>query len=129
MKKNKQLLVNMIASLATLAINLIIGFCFTPIVVNKAGGEAYGFVSLSNSMINYITIFTIALNSVAGRFITIKIHQNKIKEANEYFTSVLVANIIISLILITFGVPIIMFLDKIINIPVYLVKSTKILFF
>ena len=45
MKKNKQLLVNMIASLATLAINLIIGFCFTPIVVNKAGGEAYGFVS------------------------------------------------------------------------------------
>lgn len=129
MKKNKQLLVNMIASLATLAINLIIGFCFTPIVVNKAGGEAYGFVSLSNSMINYITIFTIALNSVAGRFITIKIHQNKIKEANEYFISVLVANIIISLILITFGVPIIMFLDKIINIPVYLVKSTKILFF
>ena len=57
MKKNKQLLVNMIASLATLAINLIIGFCFTPIVVNKAGGEAYGFVSLSNSMMKWEILY------------------------------------------------------------------------
>lgn len=42
-------------------------------------------MSLGNNVINYITILTVALNSVAGRFITIEYHQGKKKEANEYF--------------------------------------------
>lgn len=128
MGKNKQLLFNMIASFITFGINLIIGFLFTPYVVSKAGSEAYGFVNLANSMVNYATIITIALNSVAGRFITIKVHQGKKLEANQYFTSVFLSNVILSAIIIVIGIPFVWKMEYIINISPELIITVKLLF-
>lgn len=128
MGKNKQLLVNMITSFITFGINLGIGFFFTPYVVSKVGSEAYGFVNLANDMVNYATIVTIALNSVAGRFITIKVHQNKNLESNQYFTSTFISNVILSIITILIGVPFVCKIEYIINVPYNLVMTVKLLF-
>lgn len=128
MGKNKQLIVNMIASFITFGINLGIGFFFTPYVVSKVGSQAYGFVNLANNMVNYATIITIALNSVAGRFITIKFHQGKKLEANQYFTSVFLSNVILSAIIILIGIPLVYKIELIINIPSNLVVTVKLLF-
>jgi O-antigen/teichoic acid export membrane protein len=127
--KNKALIINMAASFVTFAVGLGIAFFFTPYLTDTVGEEAYGFVSLGNNIINYITIITIALNSVAGRFITIQYHQGKKKEASEYFSSVLIANIALIPVVLLVAVPAILNLEKLLNISPELVTSVKYLFF
>jgi len=71
--KNKQLAINMIASIVTFAINLGISFFLAPFIINKLGRESYGFIGLINNFVSYASIVTIALNSMADRYITLKI--------------------------------------------------------
>lgn len=127
--KDKALLINTIASFVTFGVGLGIAFFFTPYLTDTVGEEAYGFVNLGNNVINYITILTVALNSVAGRFITIEYHQGKKKEASEYFSSVLTANIAIIPVILLVTVPAILNAEKLLNIPPELETSVKLLFF
>ena len=127
--KSKALLLNAIASFITFAVGLGITFFFTPYLTDTVGEEAYGFVNLGNNIINYITILTVALNSVAGRFITIEYHKGNKQEASQYFTSVLVANLSIIPIVLVVTIPAILNVEKLLNVPVELVTSVKYLFF
>lgn len=129
MGKSKALLINAIASFITFAVGLCITFFFTPYLTDVVGEEAYGFVGLGNNIINYVTIITIALNSVAGRFITIEYHRGNKQQASEYFTSVLVANLSIIPVILLVGVPAILNVEKLLNVPVELVTSVRYLFF
>lgn len=129
MGKSKALLINAIASFITFAVGLCITFFFTPYLTDVVGEEAYGFVGLGNNIINYVTIITIALNSVAGRFITIEYHRGNKQQASEYFTSVLVANLSIIPVILLAGVPAILNVEKLLNVPVELVTSVRYLFF
>lgn len=59
-----------------------------------------------------MSFFTIAINSMASRFITIEIAKNNIGQANVYFSSVFFANVTIStIVFIPFSV-MILFLDS-----------------
>ena len=119
--------INLIAQVVAFAINICISFFLTPYIVNIIGIEANGFVGLANNFIEYAQLLTVAINSMVGRFVTIKIHKNQIEEANKYFTSVLVVNIVIAIILsIIFG-GVIAFLTNIINISPELVTDVKLL--
>ena len=126
--KDKALIINTIASFVTFIVGLGIAFFFTPFLTDTVGEEAYGFVSLGNNVINYITILTVALNSVAGRFITIEYHQGRRKKPMNIFhlyngkysdhtgySSV--------------AVPVILNAEKLLDIPVELEESVKLLFF
>ena len=128
MGKSKALIINAIASFITFAVGICITFFFTPYLSDVVGEEAYGFVGLGNNFINYITILTIALNSVAGRFITIEYHKGNKEQASEYFTSVLVANLSIIPIILAVAVPAILNVEKLLNVPAELVESVKYLF-
>lgn len=128
MGKSKALIINAIASFITFAVGICITFFFTPYLSDVVGEEAYGFVGLGNNFINYITILTIALNSVAGRFITIEYHKGNKEQASEYFTSVLVANLSIIPIILVVAVPAILNVEKLLNVPAELVESVKYLF-
>ena len=127
-KENKKLVINFLATIIQLCINYGISLLFVPYLVSTVGSEAYGFVNLANSMVNYATIITIALSSVAGRFITINIHQKKNEEANQYFNSTLIANLLIAVIVGIIFVPIIINLQNILQIPENLIISVKLLF-
>ena len=89
----------MIANTASFILSLVISFFLTPYITERVGVEAYGLIGLANSFIGYLQVFTIALNSMASRFIIIEIHKNKIDSANVYFSSVLYANTFIALAL------------------------------
>lgn len=128
MNKERRLIVNMVASIITLLINLGINFLLTKYIVNTIGSEAYGFVNLANSMANYAAIITVALNSVAGRFITISYHRDDKEEANQYFNSVLFANLILALMFAIVGIFIVFKLENLIHIPSELIVSVKQLF-
>lgn len=128
MGKKKKILINIISCLATFAITLGINFFLTPYITNLLGAEAYGFVSLAINFTSYASIITLAINSMAARFVSVALFKNKTKDANEYFNSVLAANILIILILFIPAVLCVAFLEKLIVIPVNLILTVKILF-
>lgn len=127
MNNKRQLTINLVAQIIALAVNLFISFYVTPYIIEMVGVDAYGFVGLSNEFIGYAQIITVALNSMASRFITIRIHENDYENANKYFNSVLLANFILGFILGIAGLFVIIFIDKIINVPRTLLQDVRLL--
>ena len=97
--KNKQLVINMAANLLSTVVGFCVSFFLTPFIIERVGIEANGFVSLAGNFMGYATIVTTALNSMAGRFITISIHQEDYDETNKYMSSVFAANLLSSAVL------------------------------
>jgi len=114
--KNRQFAINMIAQVVGFVVNLGISFLLTPFIVQNVGSEAYGFVGLANNFVGYAQVITVALNSMASRFITIKIHENDVEGSNRYFTSVVIANLVTALVLSIPSALIILNLNKIVNV-------------
>jgi len=69
--QNKKTMLSLISSLIAMALTMVISFFLSPYIVSNFGAEANGFTQLANNFVNYATLITIALNSMAGRFITI----------------------------------------------------------
>lgn len=126
--KNKQLFVNMVSSVISFGVNLGINLLLTPYIIAKLGSEAYSFIPIANNFIQYVSIFTAALNAMASRFITIELQKNNIKAANEYFSSVLFANTILSLFLSVPGTLMILYIDKILNVPIEVLSDVQVTF-
>lgn len=126
-KKQKQLIINIIASFVAFAVNMGINFFLSKYIVKNVGSEAYGFVQLANNLLTYFTILTIALNTMSSRFISVELFKGEIDEANGYFSSTFFANLFLVIILfpiIVFGI---IFLEKIIKISPNLVVDVKVL--
>ncbi|MHB8131223.1 MAG: oligosaccharide flippase family protein [Mobilitalea sp.] len=125
--KNK-LAMNFLGNLLAYIVTFSIGFFISPYIIKTVGTEAYGFVSLAINFVNYISLLTVALNSMASRFVSIKIFKKDYEKANEYFNSVIIANSVIILVLTIPSILCIIFLEKMISIPLNLVFDVKILF-
>lgn len=125
--EKKRLTVNLIARMFGFIINLLISFCLSRYVVEKIGADAYGFVSLANDFIGYAEIITVALNSMASRFITISIHREDYESADKYFTSVILSNVILAFVLTVPFTFIITFINQIVNVPENLLSDVRIL--
>lgn len=134
MKKNKELsanqsiALNLFASFITYLVTFGISFFLSPYIVRTVGVDAYGFVSLANNFISYASLITIALNALAGRFITIKIKEQDYDSANKYYTSVFIGNLFLSGVLLILATVIWVFLENLINIPKNIFWDVKILF-
>lgn len=126
-KSGKSVALNIIANIISFGISLIISFFLTPYITRVVGIEAYGIVGLANSFTSYITIITTAINSMASRFITIEFHRKNYKKANVYFSSVLVANIVMSLLILAPAIWLISNI-QILNISDNLLTDAKITF-
>lgn len=118
----------MLSSIVAFAMNLGINFFLTPFVVERLGIEAYGFLGLSSNIIGYTTLITIALNSMAGRFVTISYQNGKIEEANKYFSSVFFSNIVLSGIVSLTLVLFLFNLENWFEVPSHLILDVKLLF-
>lgn len=125
--KNK-LFLNMTAGMIAFTINVILSFFIYPHIVRSVGGVAYGFVALANNFINYALLITTALNSMACRFVAIKIHEHDYDGANRYFNSVLISNCVIASMFLFPLLYIVVFLDKIVHVPINITTDVKILF-
>jgi O-antigen/teichoic acid export membrane protein len=123
--KNKALVINITANIIAFLINGVITLFVTPYIVSRIGSEAYGMAQLAMTMSNYVMIFTIALNSMASRFITIEINKNDNEQANIYFNSVLRANTFIALLLCLPSVLISVYVDRIFNVPAEIVSDVR----
>lgn len=129
MDKVKRMFMTILTSGIATILSFLISFILTPYITNKLGVEAYGFVTLAKNFTQYATIITIALNSYASRYITVSYHQNDMRKAQEYISSVYYGDVVISIIIMFVATVFITFLDKILNISLELVLPVKILFF
>ena len=128
LSENNKLIVNLFSSIIAFGVNLVIGFYLSPYIVKNLGVEANGFIALANNFITYASLVTIALNSMAGRFITIQIHQNNYEKANKYYNAVFGGNLITAAILVIPAIISIIKLEYLINIPNNLIFDVKVLF-
>ena len=128
LSKNRELIINLISSIVVFGVNLIINFCLSPYIVKSLGVEANGFVTLANNFVSYASLATLALNSMAGRFITIKVHQNDIEGANRYYTTVTLGNFFLALVMLIPSIFCVVYLERIIDIPPNLLWDVKLLF-
>lgn len=126
--KGKRLLINLISNIISFIIQLGINFIITPIITEKVGNAAYGFIGLANNFVSYATIFTVIINSMASRFITLELNKNRISKANQYFSSVLIMDLIMSTFIAIISVFIIINLQCFLNIPNELILDVKFTF-
>ena len=128
MKEKNRLIINLIACLVSFLVTIGISFFLTPYITEKVGIEAYGFVQLANNFVNYASIITLAINSMASRFISVSYHQKSMKDANEYFTSVLITNLFLILLLFIPSVLVVIYLQDVVTVSPDIVLYVKILF-
>lgn len=128
MSSRKQTGINLITNLLAFIINAGINFFLTPYLLKQLGTESYGFIGLANDFVGYANIFSMALNTMSGRFIAVAYHRGEKEKANSYINSVFISNIILGAVVALAGIFIVWKLEYLINIPEYLMADVKITF-
>ena len=126
--KDKSMWMSMVASVVAFLLSTAVSFFLTPYLIKTVGEDEYSFYPLANSFVSYISIITVALNSMAGRFVTISLHRKETKKAKEYFNAVFFSSIIFCVILIPIGSLFIYNIDSFLTVPAELLTNVKILF-
>lgn len=127
-RSKRQLFINLIAGLMNFVVVAGINFVLTPVLTESLGDESYGFIGLANNFASYSSILSVALNSMAARFISIEFHKNNEKRANEYFSSVFIADLIMAGALGIVALVIVCNLENFLQISEHLVTDVKITF-
>ena len=124
----RQLAINMIFSVIACVLNLFISFFITPYITNQFGADAYGFVKLAGDFTNYASLASIALNSMASRFLMLEREKGNILEAQKYYSSIYLANIVLAAILMIPSALCIFYLECFLAIPLVLLQEVKLTF-
>lgn len=123
-----QIAINMIFSIVGFVLNIGISFFITPYITEQFGPEAYGFVKLANDFTSYASLISVALNSMASRFLMLEREQGNISEAKKYFSSITLANVVLTAVMTVPAVLCVIYLEKFLEIPVALILEVKITF-
>ena len=76
MSEKKKTMISLLTAMLSLAVSVLVSFFLSRFVVREMGEEANGFAQLANNFVNYATVITISLNSMAGRFISNSNHSD-----------------------------------------------------
>lgn len=126
--QSKQTVLNMIGSVMTYVISMLISFFLSPYIVKNIGVDANGFITLANNFLGYISLASIALNTLGSRFVTISIYEKDNDKSNRYFSSIFYANLFLSIGLTIIYSLIIIFLDDLIDVSAALLPDVRLLF-
>ena len=110
-------------------VNYLIQLILTPYITRTVGTEAYGFVALAKNFAQYAAIITAALNAFAARYIAVSYHEHDIDGANTFFSSVFWGDLALGTGLLLIAIPVILLLERFLNISPAIVADVKLLFF
>ena len=127
MIKKGRFTINLAANLSYFAFSILIGLWLTPYLIRNLGVAAYGFIPLAGNLVQYMGLFTVALNSMVGRFITIAIEHGRTEEAKRIFNTAFWGNVIIVIFLVILCIPAVIFLNKIFVVPSGMLQQVRIL--
>lgn len=117
---------NLITTIAVFGLQTAINFFLTPYILKVLGDEAYGFLALANSLVNYGFILTIVINSVASRFIASAYHRGNWLKASKFYSSVLMINFLFSIIVALISLIFLIKIQSIINISQTLISDVRL---
>lgn len=123
-----QTIINLFMNVTAFAVQFVISFYISPLIVSNVGSSAYGFIGVANDFVSYASIIATVFNSVASRFIANSFYQKNCERANDYFNSLIVTNIIIAGMLGLAGMILVPNLDKVLTIPISLLFDVKMTF-
>jgi len=126
--RKKNIALSLLGSLSSFIISMVINFFLTPFIVRTLGVEANGFLGLANNFINYFSLVAIALHSMAGRFITLKICNGEMEEAGKYFNSLFISNVVLSIFVFFISLACVIHIEQLVKVPVNLVMDVKLTF-
>lgn len=118
--------INFGANVTAFLLSVFLSVWMTPFIVKTLGVEAFGFVHLTQNIINYFSIITVALSSVVVRFFSVAAHRGNRDEANAYVSNYLAASVVISLLLAVPLAGTAFFIDKIMNVPAGLLTDVRL---
>jgi len=124
----KRLTINLIANLFTHGVSMLVSFLLTPYLVNHLGKEIYGFYGLANNVVNYITIVSVALNSMAAKYITVELVRGQEVKAKQYYSSIFFSNFAFTVLLTPFLTVIVCNIQNIFVVSHVYLRDVKILF-
>jgi len=119
--------INIVSSLVVLFVSAIINFFLSPYIIKTIGEEANGYVQLANNFVTYASLITIALNSMASRFVSLYYNSGDKNKAEIFYASTFYANILIILVLSVFFGYVLYNLENFINIYNISVFEVKVL--
>lgn len=126
--QNKKTLLTLFTSMFAIVVTIATNFFLSPYIVRTLGEEANGFTQLANNFVNYASLITVALNSMAGRFITMHYYKGNKKESNTFYSSIMIANLAIIVLLIIPALFLLFKLESVVNIQTSSVMHVKLLF-
>ena len=65
----RQTFINLIMNTVAFAVQFVISFYISPLIVSNVGASAYGFIGVATDFVSYASIIATVFNSVASRFI------------------------------------------------------------
>lgn len=87
MTTQRQFFLNLASNILNFAFSLLAGIWLTPYLIRHLGVGAYGLIPLTTAVMSFLSLFTVALNSSVGRFMTIALDRNDEREANQIFNT------------------------------------------
>ncbi|MED1739282.1 MATE family efflux transporter [Bacillus swezeyi] len=114
---NKTFILNLGANMASFLLSVLFSMWLTPFVIKNLGVEAFGFVHLTQNMINYFSIITVALSAVVVRFFSVSAHRGAHDEARGYMNTYIVSSLALSVFLFLPLVGTVFLIDSIIRVP------------
>lgn len=126
--KERQLIINIIVGVVSFGLSLMMNFVLSPYIVETLGVEANGYTTLANNMLSYITVITVAINSMSNRFISIEAYNEQYDKAKKYYTVAICGNIFVALVSLPVFVFFVLNITDFLNISVQLVVDVQFLF-
>lgn len=120
--------INLLSSIVVFIVSMGINFLLTPFILKSLGNEAYGFVGLSNAIVSYAAVVTVAINSVSGRFVAYEWHRGELARANAYYSSVLAVNVLFCVLVVVLSGIFILNIDSVLNVPQWLKNDVMLTF-
>lgn len=128
MSDQKKMILNIICSLFSFGLSLVISFFVTPYIVINLGAEASGYNTLALNFISYATIIQVALNSMGSRFISLSYNRGEQKKAQKFYNAMFYGDAFLCVIFTLIAIYIVWNVEHLINISPELVLDVKILF-
>ena len=125
----KKLLRFVLPSIIMMIFTSIYGVVDGLFVSNYVGKTAFAGLNLIMPFIMALSALGFMMGTGGSAIVAKTLGEGKKKKANEYFSSVLMANIAIIPVILAVAVPVILNAEKLLDIPVELEESVKLLFF
>ncbi len=112
----KRVVINMAAQLMSFGVSMLLSFVLVRFIDERIP-NSFGFTDIANRFVSAAQIVVSALNTMASRFITIRIHRNEEEEAAQYFSSVFFSNVIMAVVFMLPALLVVFYLGSIFQIP------------